>query len=395
MLRLIKNILSPLYICWFNTWNMVFCTIKILFAYILSSRIDSNSIFFASMSSTCYGGNPKAFCDYIRKNRNGKYKYYWSFQNPDTINSGSDVTKVKLHSFKYYRALFSSKYIISDYRLGKYSFPYKKKNQRYIQTWHGTAIKQVEAAGHIGSIPESHLKNAKHDSSMIDIFVSGSKFMKNYYEKYFWYNGIVDLIGTPRNDIFFNDNAELKTSICTDLNIPTYNKILLFAPTFRNTGCRLDIYKPDLKKITGALKAKFGGDWTILVRLHPNLIGDKKYAEIVPDYSIDATLYPDMQDLLAISDILITDYSSSFFDFSLTKRPCFLYGIDYTEYDRGFTMDINSLPYPFAKTEEELMKYISEYNKEEAIKRIKTFNNRIGMFEDGNSCERLCKMLDI
>ena len=134
---------------------------------------------------------------------------------------------------------------------------------------------------------------------------------------------------------------------------------------------------------------------TILVRLHPNLIGKVDTSSLVAfDNVIDATRYHDMQELLCVADMLITDYSSSMFDFAMLKRPCILYATDVNKYDRGYYFDLKELPFPLAENEENLLHIINNFSKEDYMKSLDTFlTDTIGLYENGNAAQSIMKWM--
>jgi CDP-glycerol glycerophosphotransferase len=166
---------------------------------------------------------------------------------------------------------------------------------------------------------------------------------------------------------------------------------VLYAPTFRRNK-KIDPYKINWNNVIPALQEKFGNKGvTVLLRLHPNLIGSADVTPLLNNPAvIDATLYHDMQELLCISDMLITDYSSSMFDFSMQMKPCLLYATDVAQYDRGYYFDFRELPYPLATDESELIDNIKNFDKEKYNADLKQFFDvTVGLFEDGNASKSL------
>jgi CDP-glycerol glycerophosphotransferase len=197
--------------------------------------------------------------------------------------------------------------------------------------------------------------------------MSGCDFQTKLLKEKFWYGGEILEKGIPRNDIFFKTelHAEMKSRISSKYNIPEGNLIVLYAPTFRRK-ISIDPYRIDWNNVIPALKEKFDNkEITVLLRLHPNLIGSVDVSPLLNNPSvIDVTLYHDMQELLCISDVLITDYSSSMFDFTMQRRPCLLYAVDIEKYDRGYYFDFRDLPYPVATDEASLIENIRKFDKE-------------------------------
>ena len=102
------------------------------------------------------------------------------------------------------------------------------------------------------------------------------------------------------------------------------------------------------------------------------------------------TLYHDMQELLCISDMLITDYSSSMFDFAMLHRPCLLYATDVDQYDRGYYFDFAEMPFPLARNMQELESIVAEFDNELYEQRLDSFfEERVGFVEDGHAAEAL------
>ena len=345
--------------------------------------VKKGNFLFISMSGNCYGGSPKAFSDYLIEYTDNQV--CWAKSEKLHIKD-DDVPAVKLYSWRYYYTLLCSQVIVSDQRLWKPMLPVKRRNQIYVQTWHGTALKRIE--GDMPNLDSNYVKMAKRDSKLIDVFISGSSFMSQIYRESFWYDGNILEIGTPRSDIFFdetNERAEMKVRQYFDIND---EKIVLYAPTFRGNG-KMDACMIDTKAIKQLLRKK--GKYKILIRLHPNLMGiisEKKFLNFYP-CSIDASTYPDMQDLLVASDILITDYSSSMFDYAYSGKPCILYATDIETYDRGFYLSIRDLPFPIAKTNDELLNLLScdmhfDYS---------SLLCKIGSYEKGCASKQLYKYL--
>jgi CDP-glycerol glycerophosphotransferase len=144
------------------------------------------------------------------------------------------------------------------------------------------------------------------------------------------------------------------------------------------------------------LEIKYGGQWIFLVKLHPHLISKSNQLVYGNDVR-DVTSYNDIQELLSISDVLISDYSSLMFDFSLTKRPCFLYVpdlIEYTSNDRNLYFDINDLPFIIATSNNQLVNKIENFKYEDYQQKLMLFEEKIGSFENGVASKNLMEKID-
>ena len=359
--------------------------ISILFAYIITAPfpIKCKKYLFISMSGNSYGGSPKAFSDYIKEK---EFERVWAFSSHYS-DYPRNVRACKLYSIKYYIHLFTCKAIISDQRLYKPMLPFKRKGQLYIQTWHGTPLKKIEAD--MPSLSSKYEKSAIRDSKLTDVTISGSNYMTKIFKNSFWYNCPIIEIGTPKNDVFFREeNRAVKEKVHKCLGIPSKHKIVLYAPTFRGQDS-LDVYTISP---TATLRA-LGSDeeWDFVLRLHPNLMSDTNKKCIKEKFpgTIDATTYPDMQELLLSADIFITDYSSAMFDFMYLYRPCFIYATDIQSYDRGFYFSMNNLPFPIASSMDELEKVIKNFSIITYKNNLETFIHSLGSFEKGTSCNSL------
>ena len=245
------------------------------------------------------------------------------------------------------------------------------------------------------ALPEEYLNMCRHDGATTDLMVSGSSFMSDLYRRSFWFSGEVAPFGTPRNDIFFQNHTALGAKIRSALNLPADRNLILYAPTFR-ADHSMDAYALDAENLVHACTKRFGGNWTLLVRLHPG-IADQSAGLFPYDGMniVDATMYPDMQELLAGIDLLITDYSSSMFDFALSGKPCIQFAMDIEDYrkDRNFYFPINDLPFPLAQSNEELTNLVLNYDETQWSGKWEKFKADNGFCEDGNAAKKCAQWI--
>lgn len=300
------------------------------------------------------------------------------------------VIPLKKHSVKLLYHTATSKVWIDNSR--KLSYIIKRKPQIYIQTWHGgIALKQVEkdAEAHLDA---DYVRSAQKDSAMVNLMVSNSRFCTDMYRRAFWYDGEIIECGSPRVDILFSCDSDQKKQIKEKLGFQSDDHIVLYAPTFRKdkgTEC----YRMDFKRILEAL-ARDGARWKFAVRLHPNIADQAGFLQYDADI-INATNYPDMYELMAVSDILITDYSSVMFEAGFVKKPVFLFATDIEDYkqDRNFYFDLEQLPFPLATTNEDLLKQIECFSQSEYEMSVKAFNQSLGLKETGHASEILAERI--
>jgi CDP-glycerol glycerophosphotransferase len=356
--------------------------------------LKKNKVFLFSYYGSQYGCNPKYISDYILEHYPGDFDVVWAFNSLKTKEKHpKGFRKVKTMSIKYFYELCTSKIVITNFRTT--DLYVKRKDQYYIQTWHSSLrLKQIERDAE-KSLPSTYVQMAKKDSKKCDLLLSGCKYSTIIFKKSFWYDGEIFEHGTPRNDVLFQNNRLKRNNILTKLNLAPDTKIVLYAPTFRKNNS-LEVYDLGYDQIGEKLKSKFGGEWKILVKLHPHLIS-KSNELTCGEKTLDVTSYDDIQELLLIADVLITDYSSLMFDYSITGRPCFLYVPDAKEYvsqDRKLYFELDKLPFISATSNTDLLERIDDYNEQDYKRNLKEFLKNIGSYEEGKACELLVKRMN-
>ena len=297
-------------------------TLKLIF-FLPIFKIDKKKIIFNNFAGRGFGDNPKYIAlELIRQNVN--CKMIWLVNNLDE-EMPEQIIKVKHNSIRAMYETATAKIWINNVRCDHLA--YKKKGQYYIQTWHGDIrIKQIEKEVE-QSLTKEYVKEAKYDGKITDLMITGNDNMYNTYRTSFWYNGRIEKIGIPRNDILFNNSSEIINKVYNFFNIQYQKKIVLYAPTFRINN-NTDVYKFDYSKIINCLRKKFQDDYILLIRLHPNDIKNANFIKY-NNSIINASIYSDVQELILASDILITDYSSLAFDFAMINKKVFLLCKDY------------------------------------------------------------------
>jgi CDP-glycerol glycerophosphotransferase len=324
-----------------------------------------------------YGCNPKAITDALLKYYSGEVDIYWAFRRKHIPqNMDRRIKTVVIASWKYYFVAATTRVIIHNTHFDFFvPLLRKRKEQIYIQTWHGTALKKIEKDAVECLHPEYFIK-ALDDSAQSDIILSGSQYHTATIKKAFWFPGKILETGMPRNDIFFTDNQASKDKIFTQYGIEQNTQIILFCPTFRTDAHNFH-YHLNTNLLKNSLEEKFGGKWCLFVRLHRWMSEDmSKVFDFNPECMVDVTAYPDIQELLHIASVLITDYSSVMFDFMLTKRPCFIFATDEKFYDRGTYIDIRELPFPVAGNNEQLVENIKNFNENDYLDDLKKFETQ-------------------
>lgn len=349
--------------------------------------LDKKAVMFSSFDGRGYSDSPKAIAQALLDS-GADVRLYWLVKSPaESASLPEGITPVdRNNKLAMIKAYATSRVWVNNCR--QYA-RHKRRGQFYLQTWHGFALKMIEQDA-AQALPEEYLNMCRHDGAMTDLMISGSEFMTGLYRRSFWFDGAVAPFGTPRNDIFFRENPDLCRKIRSALSLPEDRKLALYAPTFR-ADHSLDSYALDVQMVADSCSRRFGGDWTVLVRLHPGIA--EKSAGLYPydgDRIIDATSYPDMQELLAGIDLLITDYSSSMFDYALSGKPCVQFALDIEAYrkDRDFYFPIDDLPFPLAKSNAQLEEILRTYDQAQWTDRWTAFKTANGFLEDGHAAAR-------
>lgn len=362
----------------------------------LRAPIENKKIVIDNFFGRGYGDNPKYIVDEILRQDPSVDIVWLVNDHVSTKEFPTGIRTVKIGSpkaaYEYATAHIWIDNIKNNFK------GIKRPGQFYLQTWHGgIAFKKIEKAVE-SHLDPSYVEASKKDSKITDVILSDSKWVTNSIRENFWYDGEILETGFPRNDAFFNNTNETEERVRQFYNISPNTKIVLYAPTFRNNVKIEDqrfLYEVNGAKIKEACEKMFGGQYIFLERVHPNVASQIDLP--VSDFVKSANDYPDMQDLLVAADVLITDFSSSVFDFILNKHRVFLFAKDYDQYiasERELNFNIKEdLPFSFANSENELIQNINNYDDEKGKKDVEELINSFELEEDGHASERVAKIL--
>ena len=365
--------------------------------------ILKNTVMFDSYNGQ-YNDNPKYISECLH-NINPFITIVWTTSKHGHEMAPSYCKIVIYKSLKYYYYLNCAAVVVDNY-IGIRNFGFKNfyskmlykivnnNNQLCISTWHGTPLKKI------GKDIIQHSVNNYYTCT--DYCIVGCKYTADILENAYLLNNKILFCGTPRNDILVKSITNV-TKIKQKLRLPLNKKIILYAPTFRETinlsGIdQIKILKFD--EIINKLKLVFGGDFIFVFRVHHGMLEKIDINKILKDYKgivYNGNIGDDMAEYLKCTDVLITDYSGSLFDFALTKKPCFLFAPDRNHYEyieRGFYMNYDTLPFPIANTYTELINCINNFSEKDYIDNIDNFLNRIGNIEDGYASERVASIVN-
>ncbi|WP_164745701.1 bifunctional glycosyltransferase/CDP-glycerol:glycerophosphate glycerophosphotransferase [Neobacillus mesonae] len=349
--------------------------------------LKSNWVLFESHMGKQYSDSPKyIYEEMLRTHKN--YKFIWSFENPDSIEVPGSSLKVKRNSLSHYYYLVRSKYWVDNQGMARLA-P-KKKQQIYLQTWHGTPLKRM---GYDQKrLPsKKELEKLKFQTSKWNFFISPNPYSTTIFKRAFRIGSEIIESGYPRNDILINQPEDIIRTTKEHFGIDKTKRIILFAPTFRDWDP--NSFQKTVRDIQ-LLSKEIGDNSILMLRLH-YLLSSKISQRDLPSNVINASGYQDIQELYLISDVLITDYSSVMFDFALLRRPIILYCYDLEEYTtkRGMYFDLaKEGPGPVCRTIEDVVTMLKDSKKlQEFDEPLERFTSKFGSLEDGKSSLRVIK----
>ena len=338
--------------------------------------VDKKKVFVSNFCGQGFGDNPKYIISELL-NSSMDIEIYWAISDESKLSTlPNNVKGVLCNSYSYIYHLTTAAIWIDNCRK---EVRYKKKQQMYIQTWHGGAAGKKCERDVESKLSKNYVEISKKDGAATDLMISSDGFMTNLYHTSFWYNGPVAETGYPRYDILFKeDHSEEIEKIRHFFNLEKGTSYILYAPTFRR-DLSFDVYDIDYKRVIETFEKRFNKKYVVLVHLHPNVA--TKFSQL--EYNkqvINATVYPDMQELMAASDVLIGDYSSVNLEFALMRKPVFRFAVDVEEYrkDRDMYYGMDEYPYSLAENNDQLIKNISEFDEQQYLERLEKFFIRVG-----------------
>lgn len=327
-------------------------------------KSDYQLILFVSYGGQKYDDSPKKIYEELRKDvRFENFKFVWAFKNPDEFFiEGAEL--IKIDSFKYYITALKARCWVTNAAIER-GLNFSGKDTLYFNTWHGTPIKKMGV-----DLSKTNESFGSYSKYKMDVFTVQGEYEAHIFEQAFKIQKDKFLkIGLPRNDIFAADNRKHIEYIKNKLGLPLDKKIILYAPTFREylrdkqENCvfappiNLDLWKKEMSE-----------KYILIFRAHYEVVKSlniKSDNDFIWDYSN----YESLEDLMLISDILISDYSSIFFDYSIQGKPMLCFAYDYEEYKakRGLYIELDESFYNgVIRSENELLRIIKEMSIDKA-----------------------------
>ncbi|MFH0422993.1 CDP-glycerol glycerophosphotransferase family protein [Streptococcus sp. A11] len=347
-------------------YRVVFST---LFRFLGVFVKTNDKLVLFSAHSRKYNDSPRVIYEaMIEDSSFSDYQLVWAVDDIYKNHIPGNHLEVKTDTFEYFLTCLRAKYWITSVNIER-GLSFKKKNTIFLNTWHGIAINKM--GNDVGTRNDFDWSNTNYvcysNDSEIDI----------YRKAFNTRDSAMIPSGLPRNDELYTASAEKVAEIKNRLGIPLDKKVILYAPTWRDSndlGDNYELTPPiDWKKWENELK----DDYVLLLRTHSYTT--KLMDVTFNDFLLNYTDYPKINDLLIITDILISDYSSIQLDYCILEKPMFCFGYDYEEYAqiRGFYYDLEKeIPNGVVRTEDDLLSRIVHINFDEQIEKTRMFKSK-------------------
>ena len=334
----LKHASGPLYSGWMRLCHRLY-------------GVDGMKVFFTSYDGTGYNDNPRAVAEALHA---VMPEARILFRLSDRAVAASDipdyVTRVPRNGLGMLRQMATSRVIVTN--AGMKAWMKKFPDQYYVQLWHGDrAIKKIR----LDLDPKS--RYFLEESKRIDLGASGSAAGKLLFTRALGAKGEILECGSPRNDLLLSNPPDVAARVRRALGISEGTRVVMYAPTFRDgTSGSVQDANLSLEKVRRTLEQATGGPWLCITRGHVDSRG------IHSDAPMDVSGWPETGELLLITDLLITDYSSIGGDYMLLNRPVVYYQPDVGDYnaERGMYFDPDRSPMIVAHTEEALLEILSK-----------------------------------
>ena len=369
------------------------------------NKVDEKLVYFQTFSGRGYSDSPKAIYEYMMGAPEYKdYNFVWSFREPEKYShlKNNRTAIVKFRSRADNRALRIAKYWICNYRMLDHQHP--RKSQVYLQCWHGTPLKRlgydIQEGDNVMNSPAEVREKYRTDARKFSYILSPSPFTTEKFASA-WNlveTGQTDKIleaGYPRNDRLVNASKEEREELRRDLGVED-KKVILYAPTWRDnqhTSGKGYTYKTEVD--FDKLRRELGEEYIILFRAH-YLVANSFDFERYEGFIRDVSQYSDINDLYIVSDLLVTDYSSVFFDYANLHKPVIFYMYDLEDYAgeiRGFYIPLEELPGPIVQEEDRLIEEIKKTDGWKPDEAYEAFHQKYNPLDDGHASERVLKAI--
>ena len=356
-----------------------------------------NLVVFESSNGKQYGDSPRYLYERLLA-REHNMDLAW-INNTTVRLPDLDTAKIARFSPRYFLTLARARMWITNQNIPHYLKP--ARGTTYVQTWHGTPLKRMQhdVESDIGR-DKGYLDRVTLATGFWDYLLSPSPFASTAFRSAFRYDGAIIEAGYPRNDLFHRDGAEREIDLVRQrIRLQDGRKMVLYAPTFRDGQTRgaatIDELELDLRLLRESLEQ----DHVVVLRFHSLIKNRIRIPAELQHFVIDATDYPDTQELLLAADVLITDYSSIMFDFASLGRPMIFFAYDLEHYRdelRGFYLDFDKeAPGPILTTTAEVLTALMELDgvAQKYGDMIASFAATYAPLDDGHASDRVLDVL--
>lgn len=365
--------------------------IRLLMRLLYALPIDRKKVLGVNTLGFNYSDNPKYVFERLRADGGLKLLFAVSREYAQSHRPPEGVRYIVYNSGAYFYHIMTCKVFITN--SGGFSFAPLRKQQYVINTWHGGGTGKSMG---LDSLDDTKLvrKDLALSANQTAFFVSTNRLISEaFHHALLIPMEKIQEIGQPRNDMLIHPDPERVRAVREKLGLKPGEKLALFAPTYRvNTAdpfkANLTTYGLDFDRTLDCLARRFGGSWRMAVRFHPR-VRDGEVA--LPEGVLNLTRYEDMQELLLVADVMINDFSSSMWDMLVAGKPCFLFASDMDDYikNTGLYYPYEKLPYPKARTNDELARCILEFDADAYLADCRRYYEEIQGCETGNATEAI------
>ena len=384
----------------YRTWGRVLtsraaCKKYLYHKIFMRMKLKESTILFESFLGRSYSDSPRYIFEYLGKNEPHRYQCVWVLDHKEELPYPAKC--IRRYSFRYFYYMARAKFFVFNSRQSR-DFV-KREGSIFLETWHGTPLKKLafDMKEVTASAPLVKRDLYNHSREW-DYLIAPNEFSARTFRRCFMYEGTILETGYPRNDILYQEGEEhriLMDRIRKRIGIPEGKKVILYAPTWRDD----EFYAPARHKFTmqmdlGKMQKELGDQYVLFLRTHYYVVDHINLPES-QDFVYDVSDYDDIAELYLTADLLITDYSSVFFDYANLKRPILFFMYDLEKYRdrlRGFYLDLEKdLPGPVLSTTDEVIHSVRNLEKlwQEYQKRYEAFYEKYCGWEDGKASQRV------
>ncbi len=353
-----------------------------------TSHTDPNKIAFYTITSK-YTCNPKYIAEKIRALYPDTKIVWLTSKNEEDQRTFPDyIETVPAFSVEGMQEAYSSKIWIDNGLAFTAEFK-RKDDQIHIQTMHGSlGIKRLDNAILMRQNRILGRREIHRESNLTDYVITNSEFEEDVFRSVFWKNVPMKRLGHARTDILFSQDKQqyriIREKLCNTYGIPITDKLVLYAPTHRKDS----VADLDYGLLKNVLEKRFGGVFSVIIKLHPKAVAKKPE---IPEFVHELSDYADIQELMLVCDVGVTDYSSWIYDYVLTKKPGFIFAPDVDQYNTvtKFCYPLEETPFMIGKTNNELSECIARFNQDIYERKVDAFLKEKGCVDDGNAAERI------